>query len=326
MSILGEQPEDEQPWDDDGCADHRGLRLPSGGRVLETTGESAASIGRDVVVLDWAADPETATRVSIAASPGARPETLAQAIGLLQAAGLAVSVVDDTPGLVVARTVSMLVNEAADVVHRGEASAADVDIACAWARAIRAARSTGATRSGHRVWRWCCAPSAKRCRPGATGSAAASRSRRSGERRSMADDEPSARGWPRRGRCGRPTSRAPGSGWSSWRSTSGGLSVRMTVTEAMVNGHAIAHGGFVFALADSAFALACNSHGPVTVAAGCDITFVAPARLGDVLVAEAVERAVFGRSGLTDVSVRVESSGALVAELRGRSRTVGSTS
>jgi acyl-CoA thioesterase len=99
--------------------------------------------------------------------------------------------------------------------------------------------------------------------------------------------------------------------------------VRMGVTAAMVNGHAIAHGGFVFALADSAFALACNSHGPVTVAAGCDITFVASARLGDVLVAEAVERAVFGRSGLTDVSVRVESTDAPVAELRGRSRTIG---
>ena len=105
----------------------------------------------------------------------------------------------------------------------------------------------------------------------------------------------------------------------------GRSTVRMTVIEAMVNGHAIAHGGFVFALADSAFALACNSHGPVTVAAGCDITFVAPARLGDVLVAEAIERAVFGRSGLTDVSVRVESTGVLVAELRGRSRTIGST-
>jgi acyl-CoA thioesterase len=99
----------------------------------------------------------------------------------------------------------------------------------------------------------------------------------------------------------------------------GAAVVRMTVTDAMVNGHGIAHGGFVFALADSTFALACNSHGPVTVAAGADITFVAPARLGDVLVAEAVERAVFGRSGLTDVAVR-SASGALVAEFRGRSR------
>jgi acyl-CoA thioesterase len=107
--------------------------------------------------------------------------------------------------------------------------------------------------------------------------------------------------------------------------------LRMTVTAAMVNGHAIAHGGFVFALADSTFAMACNSHGPVTVAAGCDITFVASARLGDVLVADAVERARYGRSGLTDVTVRIETSGdddparvgTVVAEFRGRSRTIG---
>jgi acyl-CoA thioesterase len=99
--------------------------------------------------------------------------------------------------------------------------------------------------------------------------------------------------------------------------------VRMPVGSEMVNGHDIAHGGFVFALADSAFALACNSHGPVTVAAGCDITFVRSARLGEVLVAEAVERVVFGRSGLTDVTVRAEGPGDVVAEFRGRSRTVG---
>jgi acyl-CoA thioesterase len=103
----------------------------------------------------------------------------------------------------------------------------------------------------------------------------------------------------------------------------GRATVRMGVTAAMVNGHDIAHGGFVFALADSAFALACNSHGPVTVAAACDITFVASARLGEMLVAEAVERARFGRSGLTDVTVRTESSGQVVGEFRGRSRTVG---
>ena len=64
----------------------------------------------------------------------------------------------------------------------------------------------------------------------------------------------------------------------------------MTVRPDMVNGHDIAHGGLVFALADTAFACACNSHGPVTVAAGAEIVFVAPARLGDVLEAEAVER------------------------------------
>ena len=63
--------------------------------------------------------------------------------------------------------------------------------------------------------------------------------------------------------------------------------VRMAVTDAMVNGHDIAHGGYIFTLADSAFALACNSRGLTTVAAGADITFVAAARRGDILVAEA---------------------------------------
>lgn len=106
--------------------------------------------------------------------------------------------------------------------------------------------------------------------------------------------------------------------WGPGRAT-----LRMTVSQAMVNGHDIAHGGLVFALADSAFAVACNSHGPVTVAAGADITFVAPARLGDVLVAEAREQVVFGRSGLTDVRVTTADGDAVVALFRGRSRTLG---
>jgi acyl-CoA thioesterase len=99
--------------------------------------------------------------------------------------------------------------------------------------------------------------------------------------------------------------------------------MRMRVTETMVNGHAIAHGGLVFALADSAFAVACNSHGTVTVASGADITFVSPGRLGDVLVADAVEHARFGRSGLTDVTVTRQDDGSVVALFRGRSRSLG---
>jgi acyl-CoA thioesterase len=98
--------------------------------------------------------------------------------------------------------------------------------------------------------------------------------------------------------------------------------VRMTVTEAMVNGHAIAHGGYIFTLADSAFALACNSRGQTTVAAGADVTFVSAARLGDVLLAEAQVRTSYGRSGITDVTVTREDDGAVVAEFRGRSRTL----
>ena len=98
--------------------------------------------------------------------------------------------------------------------------------------------------------------------------------------------------------------------------------VRMAITGTMVNGHDIAHGGYLFTLADSTFALVCNSGGDLTVAAGADITFIAAARLGDVLVAEGRTRAAYGRSGLTDVTVTRESDGALIAEFRGRSRSL----
>jgi acyl-CoA thioesterase len=96
--------------------------------------------------------------------------------------------------------------------------------------------------------------------------------------------------------------------------------VRMTVTDTMVNGHDLAHGGYVFLLADTAFACACNSHGPVTVAAGADVTFVASARRGDVLEARARERVVYGRSGICDVTVYRGDQ--VIAEFRGRSRTL----
>ena len=100
----------------------------------------------------------------------------------------------------------------------------------------------------------------------------------------------------------------------------GRATVRMRVTDAMVNGHAVAHGGFVFLLADTAFACACNSHGPVTVAAGADISFVRPARSGDLLSAFAKERVTSGRSGIYDVTVTRD--GDVVAEFRGRSRVI----
>jgi acyl-CoA thioesterase len=100
----------------------------------------------------------------------------------------------------------------------------------------------------------------------------------------------------------------------------GRAEVRMPVNRQMVNGHGMAHGGYLFMVADSAFALACNSGGTLTVAAGADIVFLTSARLGDVLVAEATTRATYGRSGLTDVTVRRESDGVVIAEFRGRSR------
>ena len=100
----------------------------------------------------------------------------------------------------------------------------------------------------------------------------------------------------------------------------GRATVTMTVTSAMVNGHGICHGGYVFLLADSAFAFSCNTHGVPAVASGADVSFLAPVREGDVLVAHGVERVLRGRSGLYDVTVLRGDEP--VAEFRGRSRAL----
>jgi acyl-CoA thioesterase len=97
--------------------------------------------------------------------------------------------------------------------------------------------------------------------------------------------------------------------------------VAMTVRPDMVNGYDVCHGGLVATLADSAFALACNSRGLKTVAAGFDVAFLEPAHVDDVLMATAEERALRGRSGIYDVTVRREET--VVAEFRGRSRSTG---
>jgi acyl-CoA thioesterase len=100
--------------------------------------------------------------------------------------------------------------------------------------------------------------------------------------------------------------------------------ISMTVTESMTNGHGTCHGGFIFALADSAFAFACNSRRQRSVAQQCQISYIAPARRGMQLIAEGVERQRAERSGITDVTVRDE-TGVVIAEFRGHSRTVPGT-
>ena len=97
--------------------------------------------------------------------------------------------------------------------------------------------------------------------------------------------------------------------------------IEMRVREDMVNGHAIGHGGLTFSLADSAFAFACNSYNRTTVAAGAEIRFRRPVRLGDELVASASERTREGRDGTYDVTVTVGDT--VVAEFTGRSREIG---
>jgi acyl-CoA thioesterase len=98
----------------------------------------------------------------------------------------------------------------------------------------------------------------------------------------------------------------------------GQATARMVVRDTMLNGHNICHGGYVFLLADTAFA--CNTYGPTTVAATCDITFLAPGHLGDELVAQATERHHAGRSGIYDVTARRANT--VLAEFRGHSRTM----
>ena len=98
----------------------------------------------------------------------------------------------------------------------------------------------------------------------------------------------------------------------------------MTVRADMLNGHATCHGGYIFMLADSAFAFACNSHNLSTVGAGCTIDYLAPGRAGDVLVAEATEQALQGKTGVYDVTVKT-ADGRTIALFRGKSHRISGT-
>lgn len=102
----------------------------------------------------------------------------------------------------------------------------------------------------------------------------------------------------------------------------GSATMTMPVRRDMLNGHQMCHGGFIFTLADSAFAYACNSYNINAVAAGCQIDFLAPAREGEVLEADAAERASAGRTGVYDIAVRVR-GGRQIALFRGKSHRIG---
>jgi acyl-CoA thioesterase len=112
-----------------------------------------------------------------------------------------------------------------------------------------------------------------------------------------------------------------GLGMAIARIAPGECDMTMTVEARMVNGHGICHGGFIFALADSAFAFACNSFNRRAVAQSNTITYLRPARLDDVLTARAVQTANAGRSGITDVTV-TDAEGGVIALFRGLSRVI----
>nr|WP_202796768.1 MULTISPECIES: hydroxyphenylacetyl-CoA thioesterase PaaI [Paracoccus] len=104
----------------------------------------------------------------------------------------------------------------------------------------------------------------------------------------------------------------------------GEATLSMTITEAMSNGHGNCHGGYMFTLADSAFAFACNSYNQLVVAQHCSITYLEPGRIGDRLTAVAREVSRRGRSGIYDIRI-TNQDGVHVAEFRGHSRTVKGT-
>jgi acyl-CoA thioesterase len=114
-----------------------------------------------------------------------------------------------------------------------------------------------------------------------------------------------------------------GLGMTIDRIAAGQARMSMRVRPEMVNGHGLCHGGFIFALADSAMAFAANSYGERAVAQHAGVTFVRPGRLDETLVAEAEERSRSGRSGIYDVRVTGSSDGSVVAEFRGHSRLSG---
>ena len=100
--------------------------------------------------------------------------------------------------------------------------------------------------------------------------------------------------------------------------------MRMVIREEMLNGHRICHGGFIFTLADSTFAFACNSHNKVAVAAGCSIEFLKPGQLGDVLTCEGIEQVLQGRHGVYDMKV-TNQRGEVIAMFRGKSAQIPGT-
>ena len=104
--------------------------------------------------------------------------------------------------------------------------------------------------------------------------------------------------------------------------TPGEARVHLTVEPGMLNGHGVCHGGLIFAMADTAFAFACNSLNRQAVAMHCSISFIEKVSAGRRLTAHAVGRANYGRNGIFDVSV-VDDHGVQVAEFRGYSRTIG---
>ncbi|SDT67370.1 hydroxyphenylacetyl-CoA thioesterase PaaI [Jiangella sp. DSM 45060] len=290
------------------------LRPADGRTAAQHTGGGP----RTVVLVDLALDRSPA-RVGVAAPEHAPKEHVEAAVGFLQSRGFAVTLLPDLPGLVVARTVATLAAAAADAVDSGVATADDVDTAMRLGTNYPRGPYEWGTALG---WDWVTgvldALAATADDPG--------RYRVSARLR----DRASARDH-RRHDLARRAAEAMLAGDAASRELGmtlddiepGAARVSMRVRADMLNGHGICHGGLIFTLADTAFAVACNSYNRSTVAQGADIAFLAPAHEGDQLLAVAEERHRGERSGVYDVTVYRD--GAAIAEFRGRSREIPGT-
>ncbi|PZF84463.1 hydroxyphenylacetyl-CoA thioesterase PaaI [Jiangella anatolica] len=297
------------------------LRLTDGRTAAQRTGGGP----RTVVLVDVTLDRSPA-RVGIAAPEHAPKEHVEAAVGFLQGLGLEVTVLPDLPGLVVARTVATLAAAAADAVDSGVATAEDVDTAMRLGvNYPRGPYEWGAALG----WNWVA---------GVLDALAATedpgRYRVSPELRRRARE---ADGWRDDAEVVERDELARRAADAMWADDAASQALGMTVEQVsaghavvtmrvrpdMVNGHGICHGGLVFTLADSAFAVACNTHNRRTVAFGADITFLAPAHEGDLLRAVAHERHRSGRTGICDVTVYRDD--VAIGEFRGRSREIPGT-
>lgn len=302
------------------------LRLTDGRTAAQHTGGGP----RTVVLVDLALDYTATKRVGIAAPEHAPEEHVEAAVGFLQGLGYAVTVLPDTPGLVVARTVATLAAAAADAVDHEVATAEDVDTAMRLGvNYPRGPYEWGAALG----WEWV---------TGVLDALAADddpgRYRVSPELRRRALE---AGGWREDPEVAERDDLARRAAEAMWADDAASQALGMTVEQVapghavvrlrvrpdMVNGHGVCHGGLIFTLADSAFAVACNTTNRRTVAQGADVTFVAPAHEGDVLLAVADEQYRGARSGIYDVTVvREDPAGlATIALFRGRAREIPGT-
>jgi len=290
-------------------ADSDGTGTDGAGEVVValTDGRTAAQVeaatGRPTVLVDLARDQATCTRVGAVASPGCPPGTLTAFATALHPAGVALSPLPDVPGLVVARTAATVVAAAEDAVEAGVATAPDVDLALEQGAGQPQGPLAWGGRLGHR---WVVGVLDALAVAEPTGRYRVCPTLRA--RAMLERDRVSTRAGIEL------VSAGPGSGV-----------VRVTVTEDMLNGLDIVHGGMVCVVVDTALAVACNGEGVLTVGSGLDVVWLAPGRLGDVLTATATERSRYGggrRNGLYDITL-VRDDGTVVAEVRGRTRVVG---